>query len=144
MVLPPLFALLGPLSDPDFDIVEDYAQTPDILEVPIGPKYILVCSTSQKEVQSLEFVEETTGEVKQAKKLLKYDHLPTKIAFKHSPTIHSVQVKKTNLYLSRQTLGCGYSMVPIYTIIAPRSIWYFPIETRYKRTLLADERDLMA
>jgi hypothetical protein len=143
MALPPLFALLGPLSDPDFDIVEDYAVTPDILEVPIGPKYILVCSTSQKEVQSLEFIEDSVGEVKKAKKILHYEPVTTKIAFKHNSLIHTVQVKKTNVFLSRQTLGCGYSMVPIYTIIAPRSIWYFPIETKYKRTLLEDERALM-
>jgi hypothetical protein len=145
MVLPPLFALLGPLSDPDFDIVEDYAPTLDILEVPTGPKYIVICSASQNAVQNtvqnLEFLEEPIGELKVAKKLLNYESLPTKIKFKHSPTIYSVQIKKTNLFLSRQTMGRGYTMVPIYKIIAPRSIWYFPIEKQYKRILLEDERD---
>lgn len=139
--LPPLFVICGPLSDPDFDIVEDYYPTPDIIEVVNGPKYLLVCTATQDKVQVIDFVEDTGGEIRIAKKSLHYEPVPAQIKLKHNRhgKVETIKFQKTNMFLSRETTTKGYTMVPIYKLLSKREIWYFPIDKLLKRTLSFNE-----
>jgi hypothetical protein len=137
MALPPLFAILGPLSDPDFDVVEDWHPTPEIIEVMDGPKYLLMCTASDGKLQTVDFIEDTKGELTIAKKLLKYEQIPVQVVLKPKPYSPAVQMKfqKTNVFLSRPSSTKGYAAIPIYKLITQRTTWYFPIEDKYKRKL---------
>jgi len=140
MSLPVLFAFLGPLSDPDFDIVEDYYPTPDIIEVLTGPKYLVVCTATQDKLQIIDFLEEKQGDVTIAKKINRYEPVKAQIKLKKHGVSESIQIQKTNLFLSRpSTTAKGYAAVPIYNLITRKEMWYFPIETKYKRKLLPHE-----
>ena len=141
MALPPLFAILGPLSDPDFDVVEDWHPTPEIIEVIDGPKYLLMCTATDDKVQKVDFIEDTKGDVTIAKKLLKYEQIPIQVVLKPKPYSSAVQIKfqKTNVFLSRPSIAKGYSAIPIYKLITQRTMWYFPIEDKYKRRLTINE-----
>jgi len=137
MALPPLFAILGPLSDPDFDIVEDWHPTPEIIDVVNGPKYLLMCTASDDKVQTVNFIEDTQGELTIAKKLLKYEEIPIKLLLKPKPysPVESIKFQKTNVFVSRPTKTKGYTAIPIYKLITKKELWYFPIDDKYKRKL---------
>jgi hypothetical protein len=141
MALPPLFAILGPLSDPDWDVVEDWHPTPDILEVLDGPKYLLMCTASDGKLQTVDFIEDTKGDITIAKKLLKYEQIPITIRLKPKPYSPAVSIKfqKTNIFLSRPSVTKGYTAIPIYKLITNRELWYFPIDEKYKRKLSSYE-----
>ena len=141
MALPPLFAILGPLSDPDFDVVEDWHPTPEIIEVMDGPKYLLMCTASDDKLQIVDFIEDTKGELTIAKKLLKYEQIPIQLILKPKPCSPTVQMKfqKTNVFLSRPSIAKGYSAIPIYKLITNKTLWYFPIDDKYKRRITINE-----
>jgi len=138
--LPQLFAFFGPLSDPDFDIVEDYYPMPEIIEVPDGPKYVIVCSATQDKLQIIDFLEDKKGDVTVAKKINKYDSSKVQIKLKQHGNAETIMIQKTNLFLSRaSTSAKGYTAIPIFNLITRKEMWYFPIENKYKRKLLAYE-----
>ena len=141
MSLPVQFAILGPLSDPDFDIVEDYSSLPDMFEVMEGPKYLLMCTASQDVLQKINFIESTEGEISLNKKLLSYPITTTNIHLKQNPfaSPEIIQFKKTNMFLSRETITKGYTTIPIYTLSTRKEIWYFPIDKKFKRSLTVNE-----
>jgi hypothetical protein len=141
MSLPAQFAILGPLSDPDFDIVEDYYPLSDTFEVMEGPKYLLMCTASQDGVQKINFIESTEGEISLAKKVLSYPIATTNIHLKQNPfaSPEIIQFKKTNMFLSRETITKGYTTIPIYTLLTRKEMWYFPVEKKLKRTLTVNE-----
>lgn len=141
MSLPAQFAILGPLSDPDFDIVEDYSSLPDMFEVMEGPKYLLMCTASQDVVQTINFIESTEGEISLAKKVLSYPTVTTNIHLKQNPfgKQETIQFKKTNMFLSRETITKGFTTIPIYTLLTRKEMWYFPVEKKFKRSLTVNE-----
>jgi hypothetical protein len=141
MSLPVQFAILGPLSDPDFDIVEDYSSLPDMFEVMEGPKYLLMCTASQDVVQKINFIEGNEGEISIAKKVLSHPIATTNIHLKQNPfaSPEIIQFKKTNMFLSRETITKGYTTIPIYTLFTRKEIWYFPIDKKFKRSLTVNE-----
>ena len=141
MTLPSLFAILGPLSDPDFDIVEDYYPTSHIIEVMNGPKYLLMCTATQDLVQVIDFIEDTKGEIRAAKKVLTYTAMPNNITLKQNSSgkAATIKCKKTNMFLSRETIGKGYTSIPIYTLSTRKELWYFPIDKKFKRSLTTSE-----
>jgi hypothetical protein len=142
MALPSLFAILGPLSDPDCDVVEDWHSTPEIIEVMEGPKYLLMCTATNDKIQTVDFIEDTNGELMIAKKLLKYEQTPVQVILNPKPYSTPVQIKfqKTNVFLSRPSVAKGYNAIPIYKLITTRELWYFPIEDKYKRKLTMNEK----
>lgn len=140
MALPSVFAILGPLSDPqfDFDVVDDYCSLPDTFETLIGPKYLVVCTTATTAIQNIEFAEDTTGEILATKKLLNYEAAPATIRLPNGKP-EQIKYKKTNLFLKRETGSKGYSAIPIITLQTRRDMWYFYIDKRFKRTLTKNE-----
>lgn len=141
MALPPVFAILGPLSDPDWDVVEDWYPTPDIIEVPYGPKYIIMCTATNGKIQEIDFKEDSKGELTQTKKSIQYEKITAKIQLLQHPQhkIEQIQFQKTNFFLSRPTTAKGYTSIPIYNLITTRSLWYFAIENKFKRKLSSYE-----
>lgn len=141
MALPPLFAILGPLSDSDCDVVEDWHPTPEIIEFMDGPKYLLMCTASNDKIQTVDFIEDTKGELMIAKKLLKYEEIPIQVVLKPKPYSTAVHIKmqKTNVFLSRPSIAKGYSAIPIYKLITNKTLWYFPIDDKYKRRITINE-----
>lgn len=141
MTLPAVFAILGPLSDPEFDIVDDYYSLPDTFEVMEGPKYLLMCTATFDGIQNINFIEDTNGEISLNKKVVSYPTTSTNIQLKQHPfgKPETIQFKKTNMFLSRQTITKGYTMIPIYTLSSRKEMWYFPIDKKFKRSLTVNE-----